>query len=76
MRRWFYRLAVAQVHTAADADDVFQEVFLRYIRKPRRFESEGAPQGMVYQGYHQLRQKVLVRCLEAENRTAAGGALL
>ena len=35
-----YRLAVAQVHTAADADDVFQEVFLRYIRKPRRFESE------------------------------------
>lgn len=35
-----YRLAVAQVHTAPDADDVFQEVFLRYIRKAPAFESE------------------------------------
>lgn len=35
-----YRLAYAQVHQAADADDIFQEVFLRYIRKERHFASE------------------------------------
>ena len=35
-----YRLALAQVKTKHDADDVFQEVFLRYIAKPRVFESE------------------------------------
>ena len=27
-----YRLALAQTHSAHDADDVFQEVFLRYVR--------------------------------------------
>ena len=35
-----YRLALAQMKNKQDADDVFQEVFLRYISKPRRFESE------------------------------------
>jgi len=35
-----YRLAFAQTKTQENADDVFQEVFLRYIAKPRRFESE------------------------------------
>lgn len=35
-----YRLAMAQVHSGADADDLFQEVFLRYIRKPREFAGE------------------------------------
>mgnify|MGYP002537126663 CR=1 FL=1 len=35
-----YRLAYAMTRSRSDADDVFQEVFLRYIRKPRRFESE------------------------------------
>jgi RNA polymerase sigma-70 factor (ECF subfamily) len=28
-----YKLAFAQVHNRTDADDVFQEVFLRYVRK-------------------------------------------
>ena len=35
-----YRLACAQVHAPADADDVFQEVFLRYHRFAPEFESK------------------------------------
>lgn len=35
-----YRLAHARVHSAADADDIYQEVFLRYFRKRPIFESE------------------------------------
>lgn len=35
-----YRLAYAQVHSASDADDIYQEVFLRYFRKRPVFESE------------------------------------
>ena len=35
-----YRLALAQMKTRHDAEDVFQDVFLRYISKPRVFESE------------------------------------
>ena len=35
-----YRLALAQTKNKHDAEDVFQEVFLRYISKPRTFESE------------------------------------
>ena len=35
-----YRLAVAQMHARSDADDVFQEVFLRYARKTPAFETE------------------------------------
>lgn len=35
-----YRLACAQVHHPADADDVFQEVFLRYHRFAPEFASE------------------------------------
>lgn len=35
-----YRLAVAQMHSRSDADDVFQDVFLRYARKAPAFESE------------------------------------
>ena len=34
-----YRLALAQTHSQADADDVYQEVFLRYVRKPPLFQS-------------------------------------
>jgi len=35
-----YRLALAQMKNKQDAEDVFQEVFLRYISKSRTFESE------------------------------------
>jgi RNA polymerase sigma-70 factor (ECF subfamily) len=35
-----YRLALAQMRTKHDAEDIFQEVFLRYITKPRTFASE------------------------------------
>ena len=35
-----YRLAYAQTKNRNDADDVFQEVFLRYIRKKPSFESK------------------------------------
>ena len=35
-----YRLALAQMKNKQDAEDVFQDVFLRYISKPRTFESE------------------------------------
>lgn len=35
-----YRLALANMKTKHDAEDVFQDVFLRYISKPRTFESE------------------------------------
>ena len=35
-----YRLALAQTHSRADADDVFQEVFLRYLRKAPVFTEE------------------------------------
>ena len=35
-----YRLALAHMKSKSDAEDVFQDVFLRYISKPRAFESE------------------------------------
>ena len=35
-----YRLALSQMKNKQDAEDVFQDVFLRYIAKPRTFESE------------------------------------
>ena len=35
-----YRLALAHMKTKYDAEDVFQDVFLRYISKPRAFENE------------------------------------
>ena len=35
-----YRLAYAKTLSRQDADDVFQEVFLRYVRKAPSFESE------------------------------------
>ena len=35
-----YRLAYARVRNTSDADDIFQEVFLRYIRKNPNFENE------------------------------------
>ena len=35
-----YRLAFSNVKSKADADDIFQEVFLRYISKKRTFENE------------------------------------
>lgn len=35
-----YRLAYAQTHSRADADDIYQEVFLRYFQKRPAFESE------------------------------------
>lgn len=34
-----YRLAFAQLRGKADAEDVFQEVFLRYVEKSPKFES-------------------------------------
>ena len=35
-----YRLAYAQMRSTADADDLYQEVFLRYFQKRPQFESE------------------------------------
>lgn len=35
-----YRLAYAQVRSKSDADDIFQEVFLRYARNNPVFESD------------------------------------
>ncbi|TEB05683.1 ECF RNA polymerase sigma factor SigE [Pelotomaculum schinkii] len=35
-----YRLAFAQVRSKSDADDIFQEVFLRYVRNNPAFVSE------------------------------------
>lgn len=35
-----YRLAYAQVRSKSDADDIFQEVFLRYVQKQPIFLSE------------------------------------
>lgn len=35
-----YRLAYAQTRSKSDADDLYQEVFLRYFRKAPVFESE------------------------------------
>ena len=35
-----YRIAMRYVRQPADAEDVYSEVFLRYFRKPRTFESE------------------------------------
>lgn len=34
-----YKLAFAQLRNRSDADDVFQEVFLRYVKKAPSFES-------------------------------------
>ena len=35
-----YKLALAQTKNAADADDVYQDVFLRFIKKKPDFESD------------------------------------
>ncbi|GMQ57545.1 sigma-70 family RNA polymerase sigma factor [Vallitalea sediminicola] len=35
-----YRLAFSQVRNNSDADDIFQEVFLRYLKKQPQFENE------------------------------------
>lgn len=35
-----YRLAYAQLRSTADAEDIYQEVFLRYFRKRPQFDSE------------------------------------
>ena len=35
-----YRLALAQTHSSHDADDVFQEVFLRYLRAAHAVREE------------------------------------
>ncbi len=35
-----YRLALSYTRNPSDADDVFQETFLRYVRKKPRFENE------------------------------------
>ncbi|QHI73565.1 RNA polymerase sigma factor [Aminipila terrae] len=35
-----YRLAFAQTRNKSDADDIFQEVFMRYIRKKPEFQTE------------------------------------
>ena len=35
-----YRLAYSQLRSKADADDIYQEVFLRYFQKRPDFESE------------------------------------
>lgn len=35
-----YRLALARVKSRIDAEDIFQEVFLRYFQKEREFEGE------------------------------------
>lgn len=34
-----YRLAYSLVRTRADADDIYQEVFLRYVRRPPAFDN-------------------------------------
>ncbi|WP_101696516.1 RNA polymerase sigma factor [Clostridium minihomine] len=39
-RDMVYRLAFARTGTTCDADEIFQEVFLRYIRKHPVFENE------------------------------------
>ena len=35
-----YRLAFARTGTRYDADDVYEEVFLRYLKKKPKFKSE------------------------------------
>ena len=35
-----YRLAYSQTHSKSDADDIYQEVFLRYIKKRPNFENK------------------------------------
>lgn len=35
-----YRLAFSQTRNKSDADDIFQEVFMRYIKKQPQFETE------------------------------------
>lgn len=35
-----YRLAYSQLRSGSDADDIYQEVFLRYFQKRPQFESE------------------------------------
>ena len=35
-----YKLALSQTKNRADADDVFQEVFVRYMRNTKPFDSE------------------------------------
>ena len=40
-----YRLAFARLQNRHDADDIFQEVFLRYVRR-------GTQEGVVFAYYH------------------------
>ena len=48
-----YRLALAQTHSQADADDVYQEVFLRYVRCSG-FCHRRAPESVAAAGDNQL----------------------
>ena len=51
-----YRLAYAMTRSRSDADDVFQEVFLRLHRSAPDFANEATPAGVAPAGDGQLRQ--------------------
>jgi RNA polymerase sigma-70 factor (ECF subfamily) len=57
-----YRMAYAHVRNASDADDVMQEVFLRYLRKLPRFENEEHCKRWLL--------RVTVNCARSFNHTA------
>lgn len=60
-----YRLAFARTGNTADAEDVYQEVFLRYLRSDPPVHLGGAPEGLAAAGHYQLRQKASCGALAA-----------
>jgi len=60
-----YRLAFARTGNTADAEDVYQEVFLRYLRSDPQFTSEEHRKAWLLPGHYQLRQKASCGALAA-----------
>lgn len=57
-----YRLAYAQTRSKSDADDIFQEVFLRVVRRTPLFESEAHEKAWLL--------RVTLNCLSSHWRMA------
>lgn len=62
-----YRLAFSQTRNKCDADDIFQEVFLRYIREKPQFETEEHKKAWLIPCHGKLLQKNVVISMDKEN---------
>lgn len=52
-----YRIALSRLGDRSEAEDITQEVFLRYFRTRHDLQQRGAPEGVAYPVYGKLRDK-------------------